>query len=289
MTNVTDLAGNPIAPGTTAPIIEPGPAPQIVITEIMQNPNALSDAEGEWFEVYNAGTGPVDMNGWLIRDVDLDDHVIANGGPLVINPGEYKVFGINAAAMAGEGVTVFYQYAGIALGNGADELILETPAAVVVDSVAWDDGLTFPDPIGKSMQWDGNGDNADGANWADTGPVFGSGDRGTPGLPNDVVSPAPLPGAVTALAQNHPNPFNPNTLLSFSVATPGRVTLRIYDLRGRLVRALLDEHLEAGVYNGVHRWDGLDDRGQAVTSGTYFCRLETADGQALSRKMTLLR
>jgi len=139
------------------------------------------------------------------------------------------------------------------------------------------------------MQWDGNGDNADGANWKDTGPVFGSGDRGTPGRANDVVSPAPPPGPATALRPNYPNPFNPVTLLAFSLAEPGRVTLQIYDLRGRLVRTILNERLEAGSYDGTYRWDGLDAAGHAVPSGAYFCRLATEAGPVLTRKLTLLR
>ncbi|MFN2370320.1 MAG: lamin tail domain-containing protein, partial [Candidatus Krumholzibacteriia bacterium] len=258
-------------------------------TEIMQNPYVLADADGEWFEVYNAGTVAVDMNGWTIRDVDFDSHVIAAGGPLVINPGEYKVLGNNALAMAGEGVTLFYQYAGIALGNADDELILETATAVLVDQVVWDDGLTFPDPIGRSMQWNGMGSNDDGANWGDTGPVFGSGDRGTPGLANDLVSAAPVPGLFSELRGNVPNPFNPSTAVFFSLDRDGHARLDIYDVRGRQVRTLVDARLTAGSYDGAYRWDGRDDQGRSVTSGTYFQRLEL-DGKVVgSRKMMLVR
>ena len=51
----------------------------IVINEIMQNPLAVADASGEWFEVYNAAPTPIDINGWTIRDNDIDSHVISNG------------------------------------------------------------------------------------------------------------------------------------------------------------------------------------------------------------------
>ena len=78
----------------------------------------LADTAGEWFEIRNAGAAAVDLNGWTIMDTGLDSHVIDNGGPLVINPGEYKVIGVDAATMLGEGVTLFYQYAGVLLSNG---------------------------------------------------------------------------------------------------------------------------------------------------------------------------
>jgi len=289
VSNVTDLAGNPIAPGTTAAIVAPAPAPALVITEIMQNPFVLADTDGEWFEVYNAGAVPVDMNGMMIRDDGIDDHIIDNGGPLVINPGEYKVFGINATAMAAEGVTLFYQYSGIALGNADDELQLETSEGVVIDRVAWDNGLTFPDPDGASMQWSGNGDNADGANWSTAIAPFGSGDLGTPGAANSDVSPAPLPGAVTVLRGNVPNPFNPSTAFRFTLAHDASTLLAVYDVRGRLVRTVVDAPLKAGDYTDTYRWDGRDDQGRGAVSGTYFYRL-VVDGKTVGNgKMMLLK
>lgn len=287
--NVTDLAGNPVAPGTTAAIIEPAAAPQIVITEVMQNPLVLLDAVGEWFEIYNAGAVAVDINGWTIRDLGTDSHVITNGGPLVINPGEYKVLGINAAAMAAEGVTLFYQYTGITLGNADDELILETAGAVLVDQIAWDGGPVWPDPNGASMQWSGSGDNADGATWSTSTSPFGSGDLGTPGSANSAVSAVPVPGLFSELRGNVPNPFNPSTAVFFSLDRDGHARLDIYDVRGRQVRTLVDAQLTAGSYDGAYRWDGRDDQGRSVTSGTYFQRLEL-DGKVVgSRKMMLVR
>ena len=289
VSGVADLAGNPVAPGTTAAILEPTPAPLIVITEVMRNPLVLADADGEWFEVRNDGAVAVDMNGWTIRDDGTDSHVINNGGPLIINPGEYKVLGVNAAAMALEGVTLFYQYTGVTLGNAADELVLVTAGAVPVDSIAWDDGTIWPGPNGASMFWRGGGDNGDGANWSVSTTPFGSGDLGTPGAANDDVSAAPVPGTPTHLAGNFPNPFNPTTTFNFTLAKGGHAVLAVYDLRGRLVRTLVDDNLEAGSYDGAYRWDGRDGRGQGVNSGTYFYRLEL-DGRVVgARKMMLVK
>jgi hypothetical protein len=92
--------------------------------------------------------------------------------------------------------------------------------------------------------------------------------------------------AVTALAGNFPNPFNPVTRVSFSLKKKGHVSMRVYDVSGRLVRVLVDEVREAGAYEVV--WDGLNNGGRATASGIYFCRMEADDYQR-TVKMVLLR
>jgi len=287
--NVEDQHGNPIAANTTAPIAEPVLA-EIEITEIMQNPLRLYDSEGEWFEVHNYGTVAVDMNGWTIADADFDSHVIDNGGPLVINAGEYKVFCIDATAMAGQGVTAFYEYTGITLSNSADEVILYDGDSVQIDIVAYDDGVTFPDPDGGSMQWNELGDNNLGTNWGAGGPLFGDGDQATPGAVNDVTTIVDVtPAMVTALGRNHPNPFNPMTNFSFSLQQADHVSLKVFDIRGREIRTVVETNLGAGEYVNVYNWDGRDQSGRPVNSGTYFYRLTTGSGFSQSMKMTLLK
>jgi len=290
--NVEDVAGNPIAANTTMEIFEAGGPIDIVINEVMRDPFVLADSVGEWFEVYNNGASPVDMNGWTIRDDDFNSHVINNGAPLIIGAGEYKVFCRNAAAMAGEGVSVFYEYpAGFTLGNGEDELIIETGAVVVVDAIAWDDGTVWPDQAGFSMQWTGaGGDNNNGSTWEDIGgPSFGSNDRGTPGAVNDWVSSVPGAGLKTAMDPNYPNPFNPRTSFSFSLDRTEQVTLAVYDVRGNRVATVVESVLPAGRYDQQFSWDGMDDRGVPANSGTYFYRLTTASGFSQTGKMTLLK
>jgi hypothetical protein len=88
------------------------------------------------------------------------------------------------------------------------------------------------------------------------------------------------------LAQNFPNPFNPTTRISFGLAAPANVSLRIYDASGRLVRVLLEGARPAGNYSEL--WDGRDSGGRAVASGIYFYRL-TAGAFTETRKMALLR
>ena len=94
------------------------------------------------------------------------------------------------------------------------------------------------------------------------------------------------PSAATMLDQNHPNPFNPSTTISFSLSTPSYVSLRIYDASGRYIRTLIDEPYDAGRHE--ERWDGRDDHGRELSSGLYFCRIE-AGALSETRKMVLLR
>ena len=92
--------------------------------------------------------------------------------------------------------------------------------------------------------------------------------------------------SVNSLAQNYPNPFNPVTTIRFGVREKGPVTLRVYDVAGRLVRTLVDGVRDAGAYREV--WEGRNNRGSCAASGVYFYRLG-AKGFERTRKMVLLK
>jgi hypothetical protein len=94
-----------------------------------------------------------------------------------------------------------------------------------------------------------------------------------------------LPSALF-LSQNRPNPFNPSTTISFGLDMPADVSLRIYDVRGALIRTLIERRMDAGAYETA--WNGTDSKGAPVASGVYFYRL-MSEGRELTRKMILLR
>ncbi|HET8624771.1 MAG TPA: FlgD immunoglobulin-like domain containing protein, partial [Gemmatimonadales bacterium] len=93
--------------------------------------------------------------------------------------------------------------------------------------------------------------------------------------------------ARNALGQNAPNPFNPSTVIRYSVAQTGPVTLRIFNAGGALVRTLVDTQHAPGDYSV--RWDGHDDSGRRLSSGVYFYKIETAAGFRDSKKLILLK
>lgn len=87
--------------------------------------------------------------------------------------------------------------------------------------------------------------------------------------------------AVTALGRNYPNPFNPSTTFHFTLSVTGPVSLKIYDVVGREVAALVDGALEAGAHSAVWNADG-------AAGGVYFARL-TAGGVTDTRSALLLK
>jgi hypothetical protein len=95
-----------------------------------------------------------------------------------------------------------------------------------------------------------------------------------------VECPSAIPEAFT-LSQNYPNPFNPNTTIEFSLKKRQKVTLRIYDVRGRTVATLVDRVLGKGNHEVV--WEGGD-----TPSGVYYYELR-AGGKVLRRRMTLTK
>ncbi|MCP4545060.1 MAG: T9SS type A sorting domain-containing protein [bacterium] len=92
--------------------------------------------------------------------------------------------------------------------------------------------------------------------------------------------------AKLTLSANHPNPFNPTTLIPYALPRSGDAELAIYDTAGRLVKVLVSGHQAAGEYSAT--WHGLDDAGRPVASGVYFTRLRAGEETQLQR-MVLLR
>lgn len=85
---------------------------------------------------------------------------------------------------------------------------------------------------------------------------------------------------------NYPNPFNPTTNISYSLAKDSKVELAVYNVKGQLVTTLVNGNVPAGNYNV--NWHGIDKQGKKVGSGIYFSRLKT-EKKVLNKKMILLK
>ncbi|NOX47817.1 MAG: PKD domain-containing protein [Chlorobi bacterium] len=161
--------------------------PVLVISEIMQNPSAVNDSDGEWFEVYNPTNASIDMNGWTIKDDDLDSHLISSS---VIVPAKgFATLGVNSNSSLNGNYVCDFQYSNFYIANGADEIVLIAPDGVTeIDRVVYDGGPNWPDPTGSSMVFTGTAsdDNNDFSFWVTSSlreqTYSGtSGDKGSPG------------------------------------------------------------------------------------------------------------
>jgi hypothetical protein len=100
------------------------------------------------------------------------------------------------------------------------------------------------------------------------------------------VTPLPTVAKATELNSVHPNPFNPQTTVSYTLSGDTRVRIAIYDVRGSLVRLLVDDAQGAGEHHAV--WNGVDDAGRPATSGIYFVRM-IAGSYVETRKIVMLK
>lgn len=92
--------------------------------------------------------------------------------------------------------------------------------------------------------------------------------------------------AATKLIGNYPNPFNPDTEISFALGIQDDVKLLIYNVRGQLVKTLVDEELDAGFY--TRRWSGTDQNNNPVSSGIYFYHFNSSTYNT-AKKMILMK
>ena len=162
-------------------------ADSLVITEIMANPSAVSDGDGEWFEIHNPTNLDIDLNRFEICDAGGENHMISSS--LIVPAGGYITLAINEDSLTNGGVSVDYEYSGLVLDEAGDEIIIKCPEGTVMDSVGWDGGPEFPNPTGASMALISCKTNASfndlSTNWIESvNASYGAGDMGTPGLSN---------------------------------------------------------------------------------------------------------
>lgn len=159
----------------------------LIISEVMQNSKTVNDPPGEWFEIYNTTDADIDLFGIKFRDdITLNEFFIVDRS-LIIKSKDYAVFAYNGDPATNGGVMADYGYpivANYTLANSTDGIVIECNG-VIIDSIKWDNGATFPNPNGASMYllYDkyNSVDNDNGANWAVSTTPYGDGDFGTPG------------------------------------------------------------------------------------------------------------
>ena len=170
-----------LAPSASARAISPL-AGQLVINEFMADPNAVTDANGEWIEIHNRGATAVNLQNFKLASANDAVHTIS--GSVNVPAGGFVVLARVASSATNGGVTVAYAYGtSITLANGGDWLALRDAAGATVDSanyasrtagVAWGVKDAALDNTTVST-----------VNWSLQTSVYGAGDKGTPGAVNN--------------------------------------------------------------------------------------------------------
>ncbi|MCK5137240.1 MAG: DUF4493 domain-containing protein [Bacteroidales bacterium] len=162
---------------------------EILITEIMNNPSALSDTEGEWFEIYNNSDHVVNLQNLVLGRDDANRHIITD--PIELSPAAYFVFTRNE--LATDATNVYIYGSDILLPNTGAVLSIynegtETNPGALIFSVNYG-GDNFPDNSGASISLNPDMINAAdaiiGTSWCTSTSVYNTGDFGTPGVVND--------------------------------------------------------------------------------------------------------
>lgn len=112
-----------------AAMIKPG---DLLISEFMADPDQVNDAQGEWFEVFNASGQTLDLNGLRLHDDGTNSYDISYGSPLTIAPGQYFIFGRDGDPTVNGGYTANYVYSGFVLANTVDEIVLSQGSTEIV-------------------------------------------------------------------------------------------------------------------------------------------------------------
>ena len=158
------------------------------ITEVMANPQAVSDTRGEWFELYNTTNASLSLNGLLLTDNASNKHII---GDVTIAANQYFVMGRNNNPLENGGATVDYVYNGFTLANNADQIVIVDDGTIITslsysgDFVA--SGISRELIGGEFLL-------------SDSSALYGDGDRGTPGSHPSQLSEVPVPAAAWLFA-----------------------------------------------------------------------------------------
>ncbi len=164
-------------------LIGPG---DLVISELLVNPSAVSDDLGEWIELYNPTAQPIAFcGGWTLSDDGSDLFEVADAS-MVAPPGGFLVLCVNGDVGANGGVACdgTYAYGDLQLGNSGDELRVDF-GGQLIDEISWNSGFdTAGEAQAVSEPVTAARNNQAGA-WCDAATPLAGGDAGTPGQPND--------------------------------------------------------------------------------------------------------
>ncbi|MDO9578110.1 MAG: CotH kinase family protein [Candidatus Cloacimonadales bacterium] len=256
-----------------------------VINEINYNSSDLF-AAGDWVEIYNPASEKFDLSGWHFKDSD-DAHDFIFPQNYILGAKQYIVICRDLEAFTTNlpDVTNFLGQFDFGLSSTGEYIRLIDSTMVLIDSVYYgveDPWPTEPNGSGPTLSLkNAKMDNTSAVSWS------ASSGNGTPGEQNDNWEPYPAPFSdKLKIMPNYPNPFSISTKIIYSLPQDGKVELSIYNLKGQLVKKLVDEIQETGSY--TETWDGRNQQDKPVGSGVYFYQIRY-HGSSKTKKMILVR
>ncbi|KAA3639586.1 MAG: T9SS C-terminal target domain-containing protein [Bacteroidetes bacterium] len=254
--------------------VEGNAATSVVINEINYNSPSNADA-GDWVELLNPTSGPIDMSDWILKDEeDIHEFIIPEG--TILEPQGYLVLcrSNNKFSEIHPDVWPYLGEFDFGLSSSGDMVRLYNASGELVDSVAY--GVSTPWPVqpngsGPSLELIYfNFDNTLPESWQAS-----SGFTGTPGAPNSSLTPTENLPIEDGLAI-FPNPFEDFVMISPKISVTGPWKLSIFTADGRLCFETISDDAE-------YRWNGKDSSGNHLPTGVYGLKVETGNGVFVGR------
>jgi hypothetical protein len=276
---------------STTEVYIPIPAGALCVNEILFAP---FPGMAEYVELLNVSGNTLDLWDCCITDRPTSsgsiNRWVMSAVPLRLNPEEFFVMASDSGIFSWfpamqvnrEHCRITGQSSGLGLNNDGDAVVVLAPDGIRIDSVEYSSSWhskNIPETAGRSLEKiHPTLDSRDPRNWGSSVSPYG----GTPGFWNSIAVQRLPPAAQLSCA---PNPFSPDgdgrdDVLVIRHQMPirsGLVRIRLYDVRGRKIRELLNS-VPAGAYGDVV-WDGRDDEGRPARIGIYVVFLEGIDGQ----------
>jgi len=249
----------------------------VVINELMYSP--FSD-EAEWVEIMNRSSNTIDLSNWMFSDSDSSDKVLI-AADILLRPDDFLVLAqdssfLNTFSPPANSFRVIKNWPN--LNNDLDSVVLYDLTGFTIDRVnyssSWggDRGISL-ERISPDLA------SNESSNWSSSAAFEG----GTPGLQNSIFTRALLSATTLTVA---PNPFSPDgdgsddfAVISYEIpVNTATVNLKIYDVRGRLIRFLVNN--SASGSRNAFIWDGKDNEDQMARMGLYIVFLQALNAQA---------
>lgn len=274
---------------TTRFVLTAGAAPgAAAVNEIMYDPRP---GGAEYIEILNSGADTLDLAGWSVR---IGPGASADSFPLSssrapVPPGGLFLLAADTMIYAAfpwvrDAGHALARSSSLGLNNEGDPVALLDPSGGVVDTLAYSPGWHNPgvaDPSARSLERIGSFlPSDDRRSWSTSAAAAG----GTPARPNSILAAVPPAGASVSFA---PNPFSPDgdgrddfAVIRYELPVQvSTVTVRIFDVRGRIIRRLAVN--EPAGARGEFVWDGRDDGAERARVGAYVVLVEFSDGGAV--------